>query len=77
LNDEICVRFSVFSASQDLPLLLGLKSPKFKELKETLAKRSLDDVLELDEMLSYVGEKGKMSGFGLLYVGAHDRLLLL
>jgi transposase-like protein len=40
-------------------LTARIKSPKFKELKEILAKRSLDDVLELDGVWSYVGKREK------------------
>ena len=46
-------------ASHALLLSLGFKKAQIlPELKDTLAEACLNDVLELDEMWSYVGKKG-------------------
>ena len=53
------------------------KVQKLPELKESLVPSKPDDILELDELWSFVGTKKISNGSGLLFAEELDRLLLL
>ncbi len=46
-------------------------------VEQTLAPAEPEDVLELDEIWSFVLKSHKSAGRGLHYVGEHDKSLLL